>query len=314
MSKINSRAKAQSKRDGDMKASASNNPGVKGTGSPATIKRKAERTKGQKTYYARFHWSQRIAHGFLLASFTLLGLTGLPQKYPLSTIGGFLISTFGGIETTRFIHHVCAAVLMLLTIYHILDAGYKIFVRRVRLSMLPGIKDVKDGLQAFGYNLGLSKLRPQMGRFTFEEKLEYWALIWGTIIMGITGFMMWNPITTTRILPGEIIPAAKAAHGGEAILAVAAIVVWHMYGVHIKHFNKSMFNGKMSEEEMLHEHPIELADIKSGIAERPIDAKTLRKRQITYWIIAGSLAILMVFATYMFLFGAEQTAVTILVP
>lgn len=259
-------------------------------------------------FYQRFHWTQRIAHAFLLSSFTLLGITGLSQKYSLSLVGGFLIKGFGGIETTRLIHHICAAILMLLTIYHLLDAGNKIFVRRVRLTMLPGIKDVKDALQAFGYNLGIVKHRPQMGRYTFEEKMEYWALIWGTVIMGITGFMMWNPITTTKFLPGEIIPAAKAAHGGEAILAVAAIFIWHMYAVHLKGFNKSMFTGKLSEKEMLHEHPIELADIKAGIAERPVDPKVLRKRQVIYWPIAGVLSLLMLVATYLFVFG-ERTAV-----
>ena len=52
-----------------------------------------------------------------------------------------------------------------------------------------------------------------------------------TTVMGITGFMMWNPITATKYLPGEFVPAAKAAHGGEAVLAVLAILIWHMYGV-----------------------------------------------------------------------------------
>jgi cytochrome b subunit of formate dehydrogenase len=139
----------------------------------------------------------------LLTSFSLLGITGLPQKFSSTGWAQAMIGFFGGIETTRLIHHVCAIVLMLLAVYHILDIGYKIFVRRTRLSMLPGIQDVKDAYQAFTYNLGFSKKRPQMGRYTFEEKAEYWALIWGTVIMGITGFMMWNPITTARFLPGS---------------------------------------------------------------------------------------------------------------
>ena len=130
---------------------------------------------------------------------------------------------------------------------------------------------------------------PQMGRYTFEEKMEYWAFVWGAIIMGATGFMMWNPISTVKFLPGEVIPAAKAAHGGEALLAVLAIIIWHMYGVHIKRFNKSMWTGKMSEEEMLHEHPLELADIKAGIADRPVDpihfanARESTSRLRQYW-------------------------------
>jgi hypothetical protein len=131
--------------------------------------------------------------------------------------------------------------------------------------------------------------------------------------MGFTGFMMWNPITTAKFLPGEIIPAAKAAHGGEALLAVMAIVVWHMYGVHLKRFNKAMFTGKQTEEEMLHEHPLELADIKAGIAERPADPKTLRRRQTIYYPVAGVLAIAMLFGVYGFI-GSEKTAITTVLP
>ncbi len=227
----------------------------------------------QARQYERFHWTQRISHALLLTSFTMLGLTGLPQKFAQTGWAQAMIGFFGGIETTRLIHHTFAVVLILLAIYHLLDIGYKIFVRRTSLTMLPTFKDVKDALQAFLYNLGLGKTRPQMGRYTFEEKAEYWALIWGVAIMGLTGFMMWNPIFTAKLLPGEIIPAAKAAHGSEALLAVLAIVVWHMYGVHIKRFNKAMWTGKQTEEEMLHEHPIELADIKAGLAERPVDQK-----------------------------------------
>jgi cytochrome b subunit of formate dehydrogenase len=263
--------------------------------------------------YERFHWTQRISHALLLVSFTLLGITGLPQKFALAGWAQAMIKFFGGIETTRLIHHVSAIVLMLLAIYHFLEIGYKIFVRRTSLSMLPTLKDVKDALQAFLYNLGFGKARPQMGRYTFEEKAEYWALIWGTVIMAITGFMMWNPISTSKFLPGAIIPAAKAAHGGEALLAVMAIVVWHMYGVHIKRLNKAMWTGKQTETEMLHEHPLELADIKAGLNERPVDAKTLRKRREVYFPIAAVLAVILLLAVYGFVTG-EKTAITTVLP
>jgi len=263
--------------------------------------------------YERFHWSQRISHALLLTSFSMLGITGLPQKFSTTGWAQAMIQFFGGIETTRLIHHISAIVLMLLAIYHILDVGYKIFVRRTRLSMLPGLQDVKDAFQVFVYNLGFSKKRPQMGRYTFEEKAEYWALIWGTAIMAITGFMMWNPISTARILPGEIIPAAKAAHGGEALLAVMAIIVWHMYGVHLKRFNKAMFTGKQTEAEMLHEHPLELADLKAGIAQRLAPPKTLRKRQTIYYPVASVLSIAMLIGIYGF-FGREKTAITTVLP
>ena len=259
--------------------------------------------------YERFPLARRIEHLVMLLSFTTLGLTGLPQMFPDSPLSIAFVNIFGGVETLRSIHHFAAIVMMLGTAWHILVFGYMAYVRRTRLSMLPTIQDMKDGWQALMYNLGFAKSFPQMGRYTFEEKMEYWAFVWGAIVMGATGFMMWNPITTARFLPGEVIPAAKAAHGGEAVLAVLAIIIWHMYGVHIKRFNKSMFTGKMSEEDMLHEHPLELADIKAGVADRPVDPAELRKRQRVYLPIAAVLALFMLGGVYGFV-RAEETALT----
>ena len=229
--------------------------------------------------YERFPLARRIEHWIMMLSFTTLALTGLPQRFSSSPISIAFVGILGGIENLRTIHHIAAIVMMLGTAWHLLVFGYLAYVRRTRLTMLPTLQDAKDGWQALLYNIGRAKTPPQLGRYSFEEKMEYWAFVWGAIIMGATGFMMWNPITTARFLPGEVIPAAKAAHGGEALLAVLAIIVWHMYGVHIKRFNRAMFTGKMTEEEMLHEHPLELADIKAGIADRPVDDATLRKRQ-----------------------------------
>ena len=259
--------------------------------------------------YERFPLARRIEHLVMLLSFTTLALTGLPQKFASADLSIAFVYILGGIENLRRIHHFAAIVMMLGTAWHILVFGYMGYVRRARLSMLPSFQDAKDAWQAFLYNIGRSKAPPQMGRYTFEEKMEYWAFAWGAIIMGATGFMMWNPISTVKFLPGEVIPAAKAAHGGEALLAVLAIIIWHMYGVHIKRFNKAMWTGKMSEAEMLHEHPLELADIKAGIADRPLDPNTLRKRQRVYFPVAAVLALFMLGGVYGFV-NAEKTALT----
>ena len=259
--------------------------------------------------YQRFPLARRMEHLAMLLSFTTLGLTGLPQKFSSAPLSIAFVNLLGGIESLRTIHHFAAVVMMLGTAWHIIVFGYMAYVRRTRLSMLPSLQDVKDGWQALMYNIGLAKSLPQMGRYTFEEKMEYWAFVWGAIVMGLTGFMMWNPITTASFLPGEVIPAAKAAHGGEALLAVLAIIIWHMYGVHIKRFNKSMWTGEMSEEEMLHEHPLELADIKAGVAERPVDPVALRKRERVYLPVAAVLTLFMLGGIYGFV-NSEQTALT----
>ena len=267
----------------------------------------------KSTSYQRFPLARRIEHIIMLLSFGTLGLTGLPQRYPLAGISVWFVNLLGGIENLRAVHHVSATVMMLGTAWHIILAGYKVFVLREKMSMLPSLQDIKDGWQALLHNIGFNKKFPQMGRYTWEEKLEYWAFVWGALVMGLTGFLMWNPITAAKFLPGDWIPAAKAAHGGEAVLAVLAIIIWHMYGVHIRSFNKSMWTGEMSEEEMLHEHPLELADIKAGIAKRPVPPEILVKRQRVYYPIAGVLTAVMLAGVYGFI-STEETALTTIPP
>jgi cytochrome b subunit of formate dehydrogenase len=182
------------------------------------------------------------------------------------------------------------------------------FVARVSLTMMPGWQDILDGFQALGYNLGLAKNPPRMGRYTFGEKVEYWAVIWGTVIMVITGFMLWNPIATTRFLPGQAIPAAKAAHGGEAILAILSIITWHVYHVHIKHFNRSIFTGRISRHEMEEEHPLELAAIEAGVQDRPVDPVALRRRQRIFYPVALLISVTLLLGLYWFV-TFEQTAI-----
>ncbi len=264
--------------------------------------------------HLRFSLPERIEHWVLVTSFSTLALTGLIQKFADGVVADSIIGLLGGIETVRHIHRVAAVVLMLETVYHLGIISYKLFVRRVRPSMLPTLADVRAAIQAFRYNLGQGKVKkPQQGRYTFEEKIEYWAVVWGTMIMAITGFMMWNPIATTRILPGEVVPSAKAAHGGEALLAVLAIIVWHVYHVHLRHFNKSMFNGHLSEEEMLEEHPLELADRKAGVAERPIDPRSFSRRRRLFIPVYAVCAALLIFGIVAFV-SFEETAIETIPP
>jgi cytochrome b subunit of formate dehydrogenase len=247
-----------------------------------------------------------------LSSFTVLAVTGLPQEFAAQGWAQALIGFFGGIEITRDIHHIAAIVLMLEVVWHLVGMGYRLYVRRVRFTMLPGIRDASDAWNTFLYNVGLRKQRPPTGRYSFEEKVEYWAFVWGTVIMALTGFMMWNPVATAYLLPGQFIPAAKSAHGNEALLAVLAIIVWHLYSVHLRRFNKSMWTGTLTESEMLAEHPLELADIKAGVAGPPIDSVELKKRQRRYYPVAGALALAFVFGIYQF--ATFETTAIVTVP
>ena len=112
-------------------------------------------------------------------------------------------------------------------------------------DIFPRARDLADAARLTGWNMGLLRRRPLFGRFSYIEKAEYWALIWGILIMALTGFMMWNQLATIQILPGEFIPAAKTAHGAEAILAVLEITVWNMDGWHDTPVSISMWYGSL---------------------------------------------------------------------
>lgn len=265
--------------------------------------------KQRKTKYLRFSSGQRVEHALLIISFTILTITGLPQRYATTSLGDSLIQIMGGIEFVRVVHRVAATVLMLETIYHGVVVAYKVIVLRVSLTMLPGFKDAKDAFQTFVYNLGFLKTPPQMGRYTFAEKAEYWAVVWGTVIMIITGFMLWNPIATANLLPGQFVLAAKAAHSGEALLAALAIVTWHVYNVHIKYFNRSIFTGYISTHEMEEEHALELAQIEANQTQAAISATVLASRRRLFIPITAIITVILLVGVYYFV-TFEQTAIT----
>ena len=263
--------------------------------------------------FERFDVVQRVQHALLLLSFTVLAVTGLVQKFATSGVSGWIIGLLGGIEETRLVHRSAAVVLCAVAIYHILDAAYRIVVLRTPLTMLPLMEDFKHLYQDVMFYLGRRDRKASYGRFSYAEKVEYLAVVWGTLIMALTGFMLWNPLASARWFHGQAIPAAKAAHGGEAILAVLSILLWHFYHVHLRHFNKSIFTGRMTQEEMHEEHPGELARIQGqGAPAAPAPAVRRRRLQV-YFPMAIIFAAAATFGLYRFV-TFETSALAIAPP
>ena len=59
--------------------------------------------------------------------------------------------------------------------------------------------DASDFGRNLRYHLGLQETKPTFRRFTYAEKIEYWALIWGTILMAVTGIMLWAKVLSEII-------------------------------------------------------------------------------------------------------------------
>ncbi len=207
--------------------------------------------------FLRFSTAQRLEHQILIVTFGTLAVTGLLQRYSQYGLVDLMIRVFGGIDTLRVLHHLTAIIMILQSLYHVQQMLVTWLVKRERGGMWPQLDDLRNLVQTVMFNLNLVQEKPKYDRFSIEEKLEYWAMLWGTPVMIITGLIMWFPIAITAIFPGDIIPVSRAIHGWEAVLATLAIFIWHTYHVLIKEQNSSIFTGTLTEEEMRHQHPLE---------------------------------------------------------
>lgn len=208
----------------------------------------------QERTFTRFDLGQRWEHALLFLSVTVLILTGLPQKYRDLSWSQDLLSTPERLDLIRQIHHVAAIVLTIEAVYHIGRAIFLMSRRKLSAAMFPNMQDVRDAWHMLQYLLFLRKDKPAFGRYNFEQKVTYWFLFFGLLVMGVSGFIIWFPVQFTQFLPGGVVPASKMAHSTEAVVAAIFIVIWHLYHVHIERLNLSIFTGRLSEEEMRKYH------------------------------------------------------------
>ncbi|MGE5315379.1 MAG: cytochrome b/b6 domain-containing protein [Acidobacteriota bacterium] len=217
--------------------------------------------------YLRMTVSERLQHGALALSFITLVLTGFMLHYPDAWWVVPLRTLSPTVFEIRSILHRTAAVIMVLTsLYHVY---YVLFVPRGKQlirDLMPKIQDAYDAIGVAKYNLGLSDEKPLLDRFSYIEKAEYWALIWGTIVMSVTGVILWADNTFLGLFGKEFWDVARTMHYYEAWLAALAILVWHFYFIifnpDIYPMNLAWIRGTISEEEMYDEHPLELERIK----------------------------------------------------
>ena len=154
-------------------------------------RKKVSAKRREERCIVRLSLNQRVQHWFLLTSFIALVFSGFALQYPDSWLGWIM----GNSEPIRRIVHRFAAVVMLVMgtcriLYLALTKEGRLWV----IDMLPRFKDVKDLLGNLSYYVGLTKDKPKIARFGYAEKAEYWAVVWGTVIMGLTGLMLWFKI------------------------------------------------------------------------------------------------------------------------
>ena len=225
-------------------------------------RRKAiDRRKTLNPFMVRMTANQRWQHLILLSSFIILVITGFALKFPDT----WFAHVFGMGEKWRgIIHRVAGVVLMGAGIYHVFYLAAAREGRRLIRDLAPKPKDAFDACNTMLYYLGLRSEKPQFGRFNYAEKAEYWALVWGTALMGLTGVMLWAKVWVGNTLARWWVDIATAVHFYEAILATLAIVVWHFYQVFLDPdvypMNWAWWDGKMPAEHYRHEHGLDHED------------------------------------------------------
>lgn len=174
---------------------------------------------------------ERIQHALAASSFIILCWTGFALKYPEQWWARPLLVFEPAVNTRGLLHRIAAVVLTSVAVAHILSLMADRRLREHWLHMVPRIRDIRDSIASMAYNLGFTHERPKLPAHSYIEKAEYWAMIWGTFVMGATGVLLWANSWVLRWLPKTVLDFSTAVHFYEAILAGLAIVVWHFYSV-----------------------------------------------------------------------------------
>jgi formate dehydrogenase gamma subunit len=226
-----------------------------------------DHTYSGRGLYMRMTLSERMQHGSLMISFPLLVITGFMLSYP----DAFWVIPFRDhvpwfYELRSYLHRIAGVVMIAGSAYHLYHITATQRGRELIRDLMPKLQDVRDAVGVMKYNTGFSKTKPKFGRFGYVEKAEYWALVWGTALMVATGFVLWFETYFINLTSLTFHDVMRLIHFYEAWLAALSILIWHLYFVifnpDVYPMNLAWLKGTITEEEMAHEHPLELEKIK----------------------------------------------------
>ncbi|HHX50883.1 MAG TPA: cytochrome b/b6 domain-containing protein [Clostridia bacterium] len=255
----------------------------------------------------RFTLQQRIQHGLLAFSVLMLIITGFPIKYAYTSWAPYVVRLFGGFGTMFLTHLVFAVLMAISSLYHLVWLIYTFLKNGPSVEMIPTFKDFRDAFHHALYLLGIRTSPPLYGRYSYLEKFEYFAVIWGVIVMGLSGLMLWFP-GIFYFFPRWAFGIARVVHSNEAFVCMLAIFMGHFFAVHFhpKVFPSSpvWWNGTVSLELLKEEHPLEYENL---ISHNP-DLKVDLTRELSPWarskplIYAQIVLYLVIFAVLLYTF------------
>ncbi|MCF7957200.1 MAG: cytochrome b/b6 domain-containing protein [Phycisphaerae bacterium] len=231
----------------------------------------------------RFTPFQRVQHWALVITFSILVITGYSLKFADRPIAVWFVELLGSLSAVRILHRVSGALLLIGFSFHmVIYIGSYILAQKkstgksylwiiLTLPMLFSPRDFMQMGHQIIYLLCLTKTRPKWGRFSLEEKFEYFGVLWGTILLGVTGLIMWDDSFTSRYLPGRVLTVSYLIHSFESYLALLHVGIVHLAGVLLSPAafpcSPAMFSGNTPIEELAESHPAMLEDVKKQLQE-----------------------------------------------
>jgi len=220
----------------------------------------------------RMRTSEVWQHAFLMVTFVTLVVSGFALRFGESGLTQLFFGWEGGFELRGVVHRVAAVLFILTVIWHSVFLLTSSRGRHFLKDMWPDRRDFTQFWQRILYNLGRRLEPPAFGRFSYVEKAEYWALIWGSAIMIVTGLLLWFDNSVVQFLPKGFLDVALVIHYYEAWLATLAILIWHLYSTvfspQVYPMNPSWLTGMMPEKMYRHEHPEHFEQAKKETEEQ----------------------------------------------
>lgn len=243
----------------------------------------------------RFAVLERILHFFMALSFLTLAGTGLPLKYAHSKMATWLVHNIIGFEKAALLHRIAAFTMGVVFITHLSKIFYKGLIKKEKgifsgvNSLVPRWQDFKDFFNHIAYFIGLKKNEPAWGKWTYWEKFDYFAVVWGMIVIGFSGLTLWFPEAFSSLFPGWMINAAHIIHSEEALLATGFIFVVHFFNTHLRPgafpMDEVIFTGRIPEVKFEEERPLEYAELSKKDYKNKLIPPLPRWVKLLYYII-----------------------------
>jgi cytochrome b subunit of formate dehydrogenase len=231
----------------------------------------ADQTMEQQIFW-RFNVLHRTLHLIVIFGFIGIALTGFSITFssmaPARAFAWFL----GGVDSVRYLHRLCAVILYLCVVTHVFWLLYYKFILGGKLlgpnSVCFRRQDLLFLRDHIAYVLAFRNTRPEFYRFTYWEKVDYWAIFIGMQSMSLTGLFLWFPEFFSRFLPGYFINIAHVLHFDEAVLAVLYIFCIHLTNAHwrpdVFPADWTIFTGKTTKDALMRDHPGEWTSLKAS--------------------------------------------------